>query len=299
MFNIVKKGASILIFKTKKNSPAILMAGAGVAGVATIVSTIKATMKLDDILDEHQAKMDLIHDTFEDVKANDERNEAGEILYSEDDVKKDTAKLYLRTCGKICKLYFPTIVLSAVTVGCVLTSHKIMKKRNLALLAAYKELHNAYSNYRNKVISKYGEDADREILFDGVDRETEVDDKGNVVSSVGNDRSTCSTYARFFDSSCPDFKKNPDYNKTFVEETQRMFNDKLRANGSVFLNEVYDALGFQRTPAGAIVGWIDGGDGDNYIDFGIYEDRNRRFVNGLEPVVLLDFNVDGVIYDKI
>lgn len=299
MFNIIKKGASILIFKTKKNSPAILMATAGITGVATIVSTVKATMKLEDILDEHQEKMDLINSTYEEVKANDERNEAGEVLYSEDDMKKDTAKMYIRTCGKICKLYLPTLALSAITVGCVLTSHKIMKKRNLALLAAYRELHEAYSNYRKKVVKKYGKDADTEVIFDGVERETEVDKDGKVVSIVGNDRSTCSSYARFFDATCPDFKKNPEYNRIFIEQTQQMFNDKLHSKGNVFLNEVYDALGFERTSAGAIVGWVDGGDGDNFIDFGIYEDRNRRFVNGIEPVVLLDFNVDGVIYDKI
>lgn len=300
MFNIIKKGASALIFKTKKNSPAILMATAGITGVATLVSTVKATMKLEDILDEHQEKMDLINSTYEEVTANDERNENGEVLYSESDMKKDTAKMYIRTCGKICKLYLPTLALSAITVGCVLTSHKIMKKRNLALLAAYKELHSAYSTYRQKIADKYGKEADTEVIFDGAKKETvALDENGKSVSKIRDDRSSCSSYARFFDATCPDFKKNPEYNRIFIEQTQQMFNDKLHANGNVFLNEVYDALGFERTSAGAIVGWIDNGDGDNFIDFGIYEDRNRRFVNGIEPVVLLDFNVDGVIYDKI
>lgn len=299
MFNIIKKGASTLIFKTKKNSPTILMATAGITGVATLVSTVKATMKLESILDEHQEKMNQINTTYEEVKANDERNEAGEVLYSESDMKKDTAKMYIRTCGKICKLYLPTFALSAITVGCVLTSHKIMKKRNLALLAAYKELHSAYSNYRKKIADKYGKEVDTGVIFDGAEKEVEVTEDGKGIAKVTNDRSSCSSYARFFDATCPDFKKNPEYNRIFIEQTQQMFNDKLHAKGNVFLNEVYDALGFERTSAGALVGWVDNGDGDNFIDFGIYEDRNRRFVNGIEPVVLLDFNVDGVIYDKI
>jgi hypothetical protein len=52
-----------------------------------------------------------------------------------------------------------------------------------------------------------------------------------------------------------------------------------------------------------MVGWIDGGDGDGYVDFGIYDiaavNNRREFINGYEPSIILDFNVDGVIWDKI
>jgi hypothetical protein len=86
---------------------------------------------------------------------------------------------------------------------------------------------------------------------------------------------------------------------TFLIGMQNHFNDMLRINHNVFLNEIYDALGFERTPIGALVGWTDDGDGDGFVDFGLFTNENARFVNRLEPVVLLDFNVDGVIYDKI
>jgi hypothetical protein len=75
----------------------------------------------------------------------------------------------------------------------------------------------------------------------------------------------------------------------------------LRVRGHVFLNEVYDALGIERTKAGSVVGWVMGEGRANSIDFGLYDgrERARAFVNGYERTIILDFNVDGVIYDLI
>jgi hypothetical protein len=63
-------------------------------------------------------------------------------------------------------------------------------------------------------------------------------------------------------------------------------------------------LGIDRSKAGSVVGWVitKEGTGDNFIDFGVFDGDNPRardFVNGREGSILLDFNVDGVIYDKI
>jgi hypothetical protein len=85
----------------------------------------------------------------------------------------------------------------------------------------------------------------------------------------------------------------------FLQCQQNYFNQQLKARGHVFLNEIYDAIGLERSKAGTIVGWVTDGNGDGYIDFGMFEDASRRFINGIEPSILLDFNVDGVIYDLI
>jgi hypothetical protein len=86
----------------------------------------------------------------------------------------------------------------------------------------------------------------------------------------------------------------------FIRSQQNYANDLLNARGHVFLNEVYDMLGIERTSAGAVVGWVRG-NGDNEIDFGVLNDLHsgQRFINGDERSVLLDFNVDGVVYDLI
>ena len=115
-----------------------------------------------------------------------------------------------------------------------------------------------------------------------------------------DDPNGLSVYARFFDEGCEQWSKNPEYNLMFLRSQQNYYNDMLKSRGHVFLNEVYDALGIPRTQAGAVVGWMISDNGDNFIDFGVFDGdrpRARDFVNGYERSILLDFNVDGVIYD--
>ena len=88
----------------------------------------------------------------------------------------------------------------------------------------------------------------------------------------------------------------------FLRTQQNYANDLLKARGHLFLNEVYSMLGIPHTSAGAIVWWTIGAGGDNYVDFGIFTRDSqvvREFVNGYERSILLDFNVDGVIWDMI
>ena len=64
-------------------------------------------------------------------------------------------------------------------------------------------------------------------------------------------------------------------------------------------------LGAKRTQAGQHVGWVYDEEhpvGDNYVDFGMFDVRRekaRDFINGYEKVIVLDFNVDGVIDNLI
>ena len=181
-----------------------------------------------------------------------------------------------------------------------------MRTRNLALIGAYKAIDKSFKEYRARVVSEFGEDKDR-MLKNGIVQNkitiTETDEKGKVkkrdviVESVEG----VSQYARFFDESCSQWSKTPEYNLTFLKCQQNWVNDQLQARGHVFLNEIYDLLGVPRTQAGSVVGWVKD-HGDNYIDFGIFDGKTkeaRDFVNGHERSILLDFNVDGIIYDLI
>ena len=274
-----------------KHSPEILLGLGLTAGAGAIVTAVRSSLKVGESVDTLEEKM-------EEVK----------ILKADDgvdkkDIKKAIFNAYKDFSIDMIKLYWPTVVLSVGSCACILGSYGILKKRNAALLAAYADISAAFASYREKVKEKYGEDVDRELIFaDAVNANAVTNEKGKVVSSIPEKDLICSPYARFFDSSCPNYEKSAEYNIAFLTTVQNNMNDKLRINGCVFLNEVYDALGFERTSAGAVVGWLYKGDGDGYIDFGIFDpkdDTKRRFVNNLEPVILLDFNVDGVIYDKI
>lgn len=114
--------------------------------------------------------------------------------------------------------------------------------------------------------------------------------------------SPSSSYAVHFDENSMAWSKDPELNKIFLLQQQTYANEKLKTKGYLFLNEVYDVLGLPRTKAGQVIGWVydeDNPIGDNYVDFDIFARHNRHFVNGRDNVVLLDFNVDGIILDYI
>jgi Family of unknown function (DUF6353) len=263
----VKIGRTIL--KVKKNSPGLMFGIGMVTMVGTVIVASRATLKLDETLKEHE----LVDNTRENK---------------------------IELAVNIGKLYAPAIILGGISVGCLTGSHIVLNKRNAALTAAYAALDKTYRDYRDRVREQFGDEKERELSF-GVDKNTIVrDDTTNKVLEHGPGKP--SVYARFFDQTCPNWSPEWQYNRIFLDCAQNYCNDMLRGRGHIFLNEVYDMLGIDRTKAGSVVGWVLHGDGDNFVDFGIFDknnERKRAFVNGIEGAVLLDFNVDGVIYDKI
>lgn len=288
--------------KINKYSPELLI-GAGITliGVGTIMAC-KATLHADDILDDHNDKMSRINET-KDMAA---RKEA---VYPEEEYRRDVAVTWVQTVVGFGKLYAPAIGVSALGIGCMLWSHRILSGRVMALGAAYQVVESQFANYRKNVKEAYGEEVDKQMRY-GLHKQevtvTEKDEDGNDITKAtdnvaGLDLSEASDYARYFDETNPNWNRDPERNMMFIKTQMAYANDLLNARGHVFLNEVYDLLDFPRTKAGAVVGWVKG-NGDDYVDFLLYSasDPNRRaFVNGLTPSVLIDFNVDGVIYDKI
>lgn len=288
--------------KVRKHSPEIL-AGVGVVGViASTVMACKATTKLSDILEESKDQLDQIKTVAVDPAYADK--------YSEDDAKKDTTITYVQTGVKVAKLYAPSVILCAGSLGCLLASNNILKKRNAALSAAYMTVDKSFKEYRKRVADRFGEEIEKEIRYNIKAKEiTAVDENGNEVTETvkvmdgTDDPNTYSDYARFFDESCAAWQNDAEYNLTFLKAQQQYANDLLKSRGRLFLNEVYRMLGIDETKAGQVVGWVynpDNPTGDNFVDFGIYNmqrERVRAFVNGYEPNILLDFNVDGVIWD--
>ena len=288
--------------KAIKHSPEIL-AGVGVVGVVgSLVMACKATTKLSDVLDESKEQLDKIKEVAADP--------AYEEKYSQDDAKKDTTITYVQTAMKVTKLYAPSVILCASSLGCLLASNNILKKRNAALSAAYMTVDKSFKEYRRRVAERFGDEVEKEIRYNIKAKEiTTVDEEGNEVKETvkvmegADDPTTYSDYARFFDESCPAWQNDPEYNLTFLRAQQQYANDLLKAQGRLFLNDVYKMLGIDITKAGQVVGWVYDPDcpvGDNFVDFGIYDmskERVRAFVNGYEPNILLDFNVDGNIWD--
>lgn len=289
-------------FQLKKHSPEILVIAGVVSGVTSAVMACKATTKAGDIIEDTKSQLDIIHKGMEDGNIRG-------VEYTKEDGTKDLTIVYTQTAVKFIKLYGPAVALGTVSIVSILAGHNITRKRNLALTAAYATIDNSFKQYRNRVIERFGEELDRELKYDVKTKEVEetvVNEDGteSTVKTTVNviDPNTISDYSRIFDECNPSWSKSPEHNLVFLKQQQNYANDLLKSRGHLFLNEVYDMLGFPRTQAGQIVGWVyDDVNpvGDNFVDFGIYNldsERARAFVNGYERSILLDFNVDGNVW---
>lgn len=291
--------------KLKKHSPEILVVTGVVGTVASAVMACKATTKIDEVLAETKDNIDKTKDYVE-KKGFSEK-------YTEEDYKKDLTIFYAKGGLELVKLYAPSVALGALSITAILSGHNVLRKRNVALAAAYATVEKGFKEYRGRVVERFGEELDRELKYNIKAKEVEettVDEKTGeekITKKTVNvaDPNSYSTYARFFDDGCTGWTKDPEYNLMFLKNQQRYANDLLKSRGHLFLNEVYDMLGIPRTKAGQVVGWIydeEYPNGDNFVDFGIYDLHNekaRDFVNGYERTILLDFNVDGDIMNLI
>lgn len=290
--------------KIKKHSPEILLATGTVGVVASTVMACKATLKVEGIVDEAKEKIDTIHQVAADPSMAEK--------YSEEDSKKDLAIVYTQTAVKFIKLYGPSVTIGVASLACMIGSNRILNKRNAALAAAYAAVDKSFKEYRGRVVERFGKQMDRELRYNIKAQEIEetaVDENGKetVAKKVVEvmDPNAYSQYAIVFDDGNEGWDPDPERSKFFLIQQQNWANERLKSRGHLFLNEVYDMLGARRTKAGAQVGWVydeKNCEGDNFVDFGIFDTsrpKNRDFVNGIEKVVVLDFNVDGYILDMI
>ena len=294
--NKVQDTAGKAGYTLMQKKPEIALAAGLACGAAAIIFACKETLSAQEIIEEHRKKMDEIHEA---EKVADE----GE--YTDVQKGKDIAVACTQTGAKLAKNYIPAAGFAMASVGLILYSHRIMVGRNVALAAAYATVDKSFKDYRASVREELGEDIDRHFRYGTKTEEVEeevTDDKGKTkkVKKEVERPTHLSDYAKFFDQSNPNWEKNPEFNLFFLKRVERCATQKLQARKYLFLNEVYEALGIEPTIAGQSVGWIfdEEHPEQNYVDFGLYNpvsEANRRFVNGYEDCILLDFNVYGDI----
>lgn len=288
--------------KIQKYSPEILL-GVGIVSFAgTVVMACRATLKAQEVLEEHNDAMDMIEEAIE-VAADPEE-------YSEEDVKKDKMTTYCKTAVKLAKLYAPAVALGALSLTSILASRNILNKRYLAVTAAYNGLSEVFNTYRKRVRDELGDQMDRHFRYGSeiqkvdteyTDENGKTKKKKEEVENVDPEKRCPDDTSVFFDEGNPNWDRNPEFCRAFLNAQCSIANNILQARGHIFLNEVYDMLGFPHTQIGSVIGWVKGL-GDDYIDFGLYNPENeeaRRFVNGKSNAILLQFNHDGVIWNKI
>lgn len=304
-FSNLTRNANMIKLSFVKHSPEIL----AVAGVATFGATIftacKATRELDEVLDMAKERINKCH------KIRD-----GELIlpdneeWTEEEYIKNVSSVYINTGVELAKLYAPAIAFGTASLVCLLGSNHILRKRNAALGAALATTSTLFKEYRGRVVDRFGERTDFELRHNIKQEDIET----TVINEDGSEETKInstdvkqshidqySEFARCFDESNPYWQKNAEYNKSFLILREEEANKRLRAKGYLFLNDVYEMIGFPETKAGHIMGWIydkDNPIGDNQISFGMFDadkPHNHDFINGYEKCIWLDFNCDGDI----
>lgn len=304
---LVTKASQILV-KTKlgikKHSPEILVATGIGTGIVAAIIACKQTIKANNIIAEAQKNLQNIEDAKE-LAANNEAE------YTEENEQADRKYIAIQTTVGMVKTYALPVGLGILSITCILAGHHILKKRNVALAAAYSALSTDFMNYRKRVADKYGKDVDfmlkngleKQIIANKViDPETgEVKETKEEALTYEGDK--LSQYARVFDEvGSTQWTPSADHNRAFLLMEQNYFNERIRTRGYIFLNEVYERLGFRPTKAGSVVGWVYQNADYEGIDFGIFTAHTQKaaeFLEGTEPSIILDFNVQGDILSLV
>lgn len=287
-------------FGLKKRSPEILVAAGVVGAVVSAVMACRATTKLSGILEETKEELNKVYE-YADKPEMAEK-------YNEEDAKKDMAIVYAHAGMKLAKLYAPAVGLGVLSLGSVLASNNILRKRNAAFAAAYAVANRTYQEYRGRVVDRFGKEVDRQLQCGSKSvevEETVTDEKGKekkVKKTVEVADPNASGYMKYLTRINPNWEDSVEYIEMFLRAQQNHANDKLRATGHLTLNEVYYMLGMQDTKAGMVVGWIydlDHPNGDNYVEFDVRKVHLLNERGEYEEAYAIDFNVDGNIYDRM
>lgn len=284
-----------------ENAPKLLFVGGVVGMVGSTVLACRATLQVSDVLERVKAEKE----QHEEVKAEvDSPDYKGTETYPDREYKKDITAITFKGFGKIARLYAPSVLLGGASLFALTKSHNLLQDRNLALTAAYAAIDGAYTRYRERVVDRYGEEVDRELRYD-TEHVDEVDEEtGEIVATEVVTGAPGAAYKRWFSKDSTSlWSPDPRINNMVLSNAQNWANDKLRIRGHLFLNEVLGELGLSHTTAGQLVGWRwNKNSGDDYVDFGIFEGKSdipTHNFNGPDGAILLDFNVDGVIYNLI
>lgn len=281
----VTRGVGKIVLSSKRNSPHIFF-GTGLVGVcAGTVLACRATLKLEPVLDGIKGDIDLVKSSNSDDAANQNYG-------------KDLTFAYIRGAKDLGKLYGPSVIVGGISIGLLTKSHIQLSKRNAVLTTLYTGAVQALEEYRERVRAEVGEEKESDLWL-GVKEETIVGEDGKK-EKVKVINGPPGQFDRFFDRNCGNWKPDPDYNRFFLTSQQNYHNQKLQATGYVFLNDIYEALGFDKVPEGQLVGWSLDAPGDDWISFGLDDHLNVKNRDTLGWSQLLTFNVNPVIiYDKI
>jgi hypothetical protein len=314
IFSSAAKFGSNLIQKVKFRSPELLI-GAGVVGlVGAAVVAVRRGVRWHSA-----AKAEIVHD-LETIKKAE-----GSPQYTREDKVQDYARVIGKGVWSFTQIYGPSVAAGVASVVSILAGTGVLKGRLAAMTSAAATAQAALERYRSRVREKLGEDADYEFAYEVSAKKGKIKHEDGTKESLvtyhlvpsSGEWMAASPYSRLWDENAMEWCANRDIQFLTLRSLENHFNQELNARGVVFLNDVYKALGLPMSKDAALVGWIKDYEkpkmaklaaelgrvpGDGVISFGVFENESpsaRAYLAGDDNRVVLDFNVDGVIYDLI
>lgn len=291
---------------TIKHSPELLLGTSIASGIGATVCGCIATKKMDAINAKHKDILDTFH-----RGTNDEDKETPEY-------KRAITKEYGRYWLDIAKAWAPCVGLTLASGTAALASFKIINGRLVVAETAFAGVTKAFEQYRDNVIEDQGEDKDLYYASNGaLKKKQELIAKGKYKEKEKKYNNGVQTidltkvddvFHYYFNEDTVDFRRyssSPYYNMTLLCSTQEMFDSRLKDDGIVFLDDIYQYLGLDmRTllaerAQGRTYGWVldcyteDGMPNDQHVLFGIYEyndTQHKLFRAGQINDVMLHFN---------
>jgi hypothetical protein len=307
--------------KLKAHKTTIALVGGIAALTGAVVLSVKGGMEITPILDERKERVNECKKKHKDYKkskakakkakeTNEEIVEEVDVeVYTEDDMHDDIAEVNKEAFMEVSKKVLLPVALTGAAITLFVYAHVEEKKHSALLAGALASTQTAFNAYRDRVRTYLGDEKEQQV-YQGMRKKKVVDENGTEVTKEVYDNDErqlgLKSIDRCFDESNPNWVDGADWNRDFLfkvqNELQRLLEDRCEKGfGIVFLNEAYEALGYDKTADGNILGWYYeyGNDPEHnhkgVIDFGLGcpDTACRLFMNGYEKNVWLRFNVDG------
>lgn len=137
--------------------------------------------------------------------------------------------------------YVPAVLIGVSTIACVFGANALNKRQQAALMSAYALLDNTYKDYKKTVDELYGDGAHNEIMGAIVQDKY---DESELRPEDGKELFYDEFSGRYFHA-----------NRNVLREVEYQLNRDLQLDGSVYLNEYFEALGLEPTDYGEYLGW--------------------------------------------
>lgn len=265
----------------KIKTPEILLGVGLVCVVGGTLLACKNTLKIKEVLDDHNEYIEKI-EKFR-----------GTEKYSEEDAQQDTAILYRNTIGSMVKAYAPVVGLEILGLGCILYSHKVLSDRYLGALSTINAMQLGLNAYRNRVRDKVGAQEEYD-LFHNIKKEFVeekfIDEKGKERTRVAEVPITsgeaATRFSYMFDRNSWGFK-DMYANKRFFNFTEKSLNEQLYSRGkdtgfsTMTAKEVTDYFGWTEREKDQLAlltnGWIFRM--DEYQNYEKYDDGTPHIIH--------------------